>query len=122
MLKSTRIGTGKINYNGSSLEVSATLGNLTRLGLEKGCDGIEAADQLQAQKHPGIAELLYHMQVGTTYTADEIYEWLFGDLTAFMENAEEVKDQLAKALVTMFGLRFAEQLPQSGDSQKKDGV
>ncbi|PIB90995.1 hypothetical protein [Caulobacter sp. FWC2] len=122
MLKSTRIGTGKINYVGETLEVSATLSALNRLGLEKGCDGIEAADQLQAKKHPGIAELLYYMQVNSDHSADEIYDWLFGDLTAFMENDEGVKDQVAKALVTMFGLRIAEQLPQSGDAQKKDGV
>lgn len=123
MLKSTRIGTGKIKYNDCSIELAATLSNMEKAGADMGCEGLEAIRILASDEKPtNLAKLFHYLQVGTDYSADTIYDWLFGDLNAFQENAEEVQTQIAKAIPIMMGLKFHEQFPQSDDTQKKDGV
>ena len=122
MLKSTRIGTGKIKYNESSIELAATLSNMEKAGAEMGCEGLEAIRILASDEKPtNLAKLFHYLQVGTDYSADTIYEWLFGDLQRFQENTEEVQTQIARAIPAMMGLKFHEQFPTTADPQKKDG-
>ncbi len=123
MLKSTRIGTGKITYNDSTIQLSATLSNMEKAGVAMGCEAMEAVHLLLSDERPSnLAKLFHYLQVGTSYSADEIYEWLFGDAQAFQDNVEDVQTQMAQAIVAMMGLKFRDQIPKSDDTQKKDGV
>lgn len=129
MLKSTRLGTGKINYNDSTLEVAATLSALDRLGDHMGCDPLEAVsilctfddDMPPLKVARNLATLLFGLQHGSNYSLDEIYDWLFGDWTRFGQNSESIMAQIATALQTMMGVDIGSQIPASDDTQKKDG-
>src|SRR3569623_1158422 len=62
--------------------------------------GEEAGNQNPYEMTAAIVNVLFHLQAGTeTYTQDEIYDWLFGNLLGFFtsENTLELVRELLLA-------------------------
>lgn len=115
-LKSSRIGDAVLRYNDSELHISAPISKMKivqdRYGkpfrqvlLGSGLDEVIMCDLLET------------LQVGTEYTADEIGDWLFGNLEAV--NSPEMKVMFERAFSILMGVPYDEPLAKAAKAQKK---
>lgn len=101
-LNSSRRGVSTIHYNDSSLVILPSHWNISKLERELKMNWLQFLDEL-ARNPFLLIDFCFYLQAGTTYSKDEINDWLLGDMTAlqppifvyrdFTEEEEELSAQ-----------------------------
>lgn len=98
-LPSTRRGVSTIHYAGGSIVILPSHSNIARLERELSMNFLQFLDALTSNPFL-LVEFCFYLQAGTSYSKDEIRDWLLGNIDALNgpiyavdEDGERIKDK-----------------------------
>jgi hypothetical protein len=117
-LKSTRVGDAVIDYADSKLTVRASFDCLEKIEQQFDKPAHEVInDAISKHNVTRLIRLLELLQQDSSYSADEIHDWLFGDLER--ANEENVAGKLVNALYQAMGVKIQPLLAKDDAAEKK---
>lgn len=118
-LPSTRRGNATINYAGGAVTLVPLHDKVAQLEKDLKLDFPEILDAMMTGNKPFyFVDIIYHLQVGSSYSKNEIREWLFGDVQALQQ--DPLKTNLAQVLATVAGFDYDAQLAKVMGDEKKE--